>query len=215
MKRILISLLALMLALSLSLAAMAEGTDTAADTVTDTATALQEAQTAYNAAKKTGRMTDYESELKTMVEAGTLTQEQADLLLTAAKDATALASGVCPSCGYQFQNTATGRNGHGFGKQHGSVKQSADTATDLEAAQAAYSAAKQSSAMTDYETELKSMVEAGTLTQEQADLLLNAAKESAALANGTCPGCGYQFQTVTNGQKSTGKNGGMGRGGKH
>ena len=213
MKRILISLAALMLTLSLSAAALAEST------ATDTATALQEAQSAYNAAKQTSRITDYEAELKAMVEAGSLTQEQADLLLTAANETVALCNGVCPSCGYQFQSATTGKSSHGFGKQHGSMNQSAsksvDTTTELGAAQAAYNAAKQNSSLTDYEAELKAMVEAGSLTQEQADLLLTAAKESSALANGTCPSCGYQFQTVTSGTKGFGMNNGKGYGGKH
>ena len=117
MKRILISLMALMLMLTLAVAAMAESTEvaTAAES-TDTATALQEAQEAYRAAKQTDSLTEYETELKSMVEAGTLTQEQADLLLNAAKESVALANGTCPNCGYQFQNG--GRKGMNYGKGH-------------------------------------------------------------------------------------------------
>ena len=211
MKRILISLTALMLVLSMNAAALAEST------ATDTA--LQEAQSAYNTARQSSSLTDYEAELKAMVEAGSLTQEQADLLLTAANETVALCNGVCPSCGYQFQSATTGKNGHGAGRQHGYMNQSpsknVDTTTDLGAAQAAYNTAKQNSSLTDYEAELKAMVEAGSLTQEQADLLLTAAKESAALANGTCPSCGYQFQTVTSGTKGFGMNNGKGHGGRH
>ena len=109
MKRILISLTALMLVLSMSVAAMAESTDTT--------TALEEAQAAYNAAKQSTSLTEYEEELKAMVEAGSLTQEQADLLLTAARESVALANGTCPSCGYQFQTVTAGQNG--FGRNNG------------------------------------------------------------------------------------------------
>lgn len=57
------------------------------------------------------------------------------------------------------------------------------------------------------------MVEAGSLTQVQADALLNVAKEAEAPANSTCPSCGHTFRTTTavrNGRKD-----GMGHGGKH
>lgn len=217
MKRILISLVALMLVFSMSAAAFAEGTGT---------TSLTEAQTAYTAAKQAASLTDYETELKAMVEAGSLTQEQADLLLTAVNEANALRSGVCPSCGYQFQ-TVTGKANHTHGKSGRTMKVMGRTSgiaatetTALEQAQAAYAAAKQTSQMSAYEAELTTMVEAGTLTQEQADALLSAAKEAEALANGTCPSCGYAFQTTSAGHNGRangfgmGMKNGIGRGGK-
>jgi len=217
MKRILMTLAALMLACTLSVTAVAEDTSAAAS--------LTEARTAYAAAKQSASLTNYETELNSMVDAGSLTREQADLLLTAAKETIALRSGTCPECGYQFQTTAGYRCSNGFGKTIGkntrtaAVSAATDT-TALQQAQAAYSTAKQNSQLTEYEAELKSMVAAGTLTQEQADLLLNAATEAEALSNGICPSCGYQFQTATgigNGktaQMRTGLKNGSGRGSK-
>lgn len=69
-----------------------------------------------------------------------------------------------------------------------------DTSTALQDAFKAYNDAKSSSCQDDIEAELKGYVEAGKLTQEQADLILNYYKEQQALRNGTCPSCGYQFQ---------------------
>ena len=48
--------------------------------------------------------------------------------------------------------------------------------------------------MDDLTEELNGYVEAGTMTQEQADLILNSMKERLAARNGECPNCGYQFQ---------------------
>ena len=74
--------------------------------------------------------------------------------------------------------------------------------TELQQAYDAYRAAKQSGRQEALEDELKGYVEAGKLTQEQADLILKDAKEREALRNGTCPNCGYQFKN------------GMGKGGR-
>ena len=221
MKRILITLAALMLVLCMSAAVFAETAGTASPEEAQPAetagtASLADAQAAYAAARKAASAADYETELKAMVAAGTLTQEQADLLLTAAKDQTALRSGVCPSCGYQFQtgkasgkaNRAHGGNGRALKGKGSTTETAAEETTALEQAQAAYAAARKARQMSDYEAELAAMVEAGTLTQEQADLLLNAAKEAEALANGTCPSCGYTFQTAAGGRN--GRNPGMG-----
>ena len=64
---------------------------------------------------------------------------------------------------------------------------------DLKAAMDAYRAAKQDKAMDDLEEELDGFVEDGSLTQEQADLILNSVKERIAAKNGECPNCGYKF----------------------
>ena len=83
-------------------------------------------------------------------------------------------------------------------------EQAQQSAADAELQQAydAYRAAKQSSRQEALEDELKCYVEAGKLTQEQADLILNDVKERESLRNGTCPECGYQFKN------------GMGKGGR-
>lgn len=90
----------------------------------------------------------------------------------------------------------------------------ADAASDADALQdaiKAYNDAKTSSRQEALEAELKDFVESGKLTQEQADLILNYAKEQQSLRDGTCPNCGYQLQ---NGQGRGGRmNGGFcGRG---
>ena len=77
----------------------------------------------------------------------------------------------------------------------------------------AYRAARQSSRQEALEDELKGYVEAGKLTQEQADLILKDSKERESLRNGTCPDCGYQFKNgMGKGGRMNGMNGGMGRG---
>ena len=120
--------LALVLAIVMGLVAMAESAEPetalppaveetapeapAADTPaepTDSA-ALQDALNAYNAARQSTQAENLEAELNGYVAAGKLTQEQADLILKYYKDRQALRDGVCPNCGYQFEN-----NG-GFGK---------------------------------------------------------------------------------------------------
>lgn len=84
----------------------------------DTSTALQDAFKAYNDAKSSSRQDDIEAELKSYVEAGKLTQEQADLILNYYKEQQALRNGTCPSCGYQFQN-GYGKGGRGMGGKGG------------------------------------------------------------------------------------------------
>ena len=65
---------------------------------------------------------------------------------------------------------------------------------DLKAAMDAYRAAKQDKAVDDLEEELDGYVEEGSLTQEQADLILNSVKERIAAKNGECPSCGYKLK---------------------
>ena len=130
--------IALALVLTLGIVAFAESTPDAtvpeapAETATtDTtvpetpakstdSTALQDALTAYNQARQSTYTENLEAELKGYVESGKLTQEQADLILKYVKDQEALRNGVCPNCGYQFQNGDKG--GHmkgGFGGRGG------------------------------------------------------------------------------------------------
>ena len=78
--------------------------------------------------------------------------------------------------------------------------------TALNDAFKAYKEAKSSSRMEALEAELKGYVESGKLTQGQADLILNYFKERQSLSNGSCPSCGYQFQS------GWGKSGRMGNG---
>lgn len=92
--------------------AMAEDA-AAADAQTDI---LQQAQSAYRNARRANSLSDYEQELKDMVTAGQLTQEQADALLKSAQDCASLQQGVCPSCGYEFSTGKGGANGLGGGK---------------------------------------------------------------------------------------------------
>ena len=111
-RKIISIILALVLALALCAAALAETVDTPADqpAAEEPAadTALQDALKALEEARKSDKATDLEAELKAYVEAGKLTQEQADLILKAYKDQEALRNGVCPNCGYEFES--------GFGK---------------------------------------------------------------------------------------------------
>ena len=94
MKKFLTLLVALMLVTGLCLTAFAEGEteEPAAAAVSETVdtAALQEAQAAYRAAKLANEMTAYKAELNAMVEAGLLTQAQADLLLKDAQNRLAL-----------------------------------------------------------------------------------------------------------------------------
>lgn len=85
-------------------------TGDAGDTADDAA--LQDALNAYRAAQQSSRAEELEAELNGYVASGKLTQEQADLILKYYKDRESLRNGVCPSCGYQFQNSGKG----GFGK---------------------------------------------------------------------------------------------------
>ena len=85
-------------------------------------TALQDALNAYNAARQSSRVESLEAELQSYVESGKLTQEQADLILNYYNEQEPLRNGVCPNCGYQFQDNGGfgrggrmngGRGGHG------------------------------------------------------------------------------------------------------
>ena len=88
--------------------------------------------------------------------------------------------------------------------------QAADDAALQEAMQA-YREAKDAARQEDLEAELKGYVEAGKLTQAQADLILNSCKERQALRNGQCPGCGYAFQSGMGGRMNGGRGGKGGR----
>ena len=118
--------IALVLALAMGVVAFAETTEPATDPVpavteeapteeaapaaeaekTDDNTALQEALEAYRSARESKRVDDLTEELNGYVEAGTMTQEQADLILNSVKERLAAKNGECPNCGYQFQNNA-------------------------------------------------------------------------------------------------------------
>ena len=135
----------LALVLILGIAALAEGTDpvpenpavatpanpavteeaeASPEQVSDDNTALQEALDAYRSAKQDKAVSDLEAELKEYVEAGSLTQEQADLILSNVKDRLAAKNGECPNCGYKFSNKG-GRMGgmHGRQRQNGGCGQ--------------------------------------------------------------------------------------------
>ena len=131
---------ALVLALALSTAVMAEGTTepvpatevpaveaqipeeeaeasaeeaTEASAAEDGNAALKDAMDAYRAAKQDKAVDDLEAELKGYVEAGSLTQAQADLILKNAKEQ----NGQCPNCGYQFSNGGKGKHAGMMGGQ--------------------------------------------------------------------------------------------------
>ena len=90
--------------------------------------------------------------------------------------------------------------------------QSTQDAAALQEALQAYRAAKDSAREEALQDELDGYVAAGKLTQAQADLIMNYYKERQALRNGTCPGCGYQFQNGNGGRGGKGgrMNGGFG-----
>ena len=131
--------IALVLALALSTAAMAEVTtdpipaaevpaveaQVPAEEATETPVAedeqkaLKDAMDAYRAAKQDKAVDDLEAELKGYVEAGSLTQEQADLILKNVKERLAAKNGECPNCGYQFSRGGKGRRGGMMGGQRG------------------------------------------------------------------------------------------------
>lgn len=84
-----------------------EAANDAAETEkTDDNAALQEALEAFRSARESKRVDDLTEELNGYVEAGTMTQEQADLILNSMKERLAAKNGECPNCGYQFQNNA-------------------------------------------------------------------------------------------------------------
>ena len=70
----------------------------------------------------------------------------------------------------------------------------ADNNSALQEALGAYRSAQESKYVDDLTEELNGYVKAGTMTQEQVDLILNSVKERLAAKNGECPNCGYQFQ---------------------
>ena len=70
----------------------------------------------------------------------------------------------------------------------------ADNNAALQEALGAYRSAQESKYVDDLTEELNGYVKAGTMTQEQVDLILNSVKERLAAKNGECPNCGYQFQ---------------------
>jgi hypothetical protein len=116
--------IALALALVMGVVAFAETAEPATDPVpavteeapaeeaaaetekTDDNAALQEALEAYRSARESKRVDDLTEELNGYVEAGSMTQEQADLILNSMKERLAAKNGECPNCGYQFQNNA-------------------------------------------------------------------------------------------------------------
>ena len=72
--------------------------------------------------------------------------------------------------------------------------QTEDEQKALQDALDAYRKAKQDKAVDELEEELTEYVAAGSLTQEQADLILNSVKERLAAKNGECPNCGYDLR---------------------
>ena len=116
--------IALALALGMGVVAFAETAEPATDPVpavteeapaeeaaaetekTDDNAALQDALEAYRRARESKRVDDLTEELNGYVEAGLMTQEQADLILNSMKERLAAKNGECPNCGYQFQNNA-------------------------------------------------------------------------------------------------------------
>ena len=94
-----------------------------------------------------------------------------------------------------------------------STAPAADDSAAIQDAFDAYRKAKQDKAMDDLEEELSGYVAAGSMTQEQADLILNSVKERLATKNGECPSCGYDLRGPNKGgmkgQQHGGKMGGM------
>ena len=132
--------IALALALVMGVVAFAETAEPATDPVpavteeapaeeaaaetekTDDNAALQEALEAYRSARESKHVDDLTEELNGYVEAGTMTQEQADLILNSVKERLAAKNGECPNCGYQFQNNAP-RMGGQKGQRGGRMMQ--------------------------------------------------------------------------------------------
>ena len=84
--------------------------------------ALQEALEAYRGARESKRVDDLTEELNGYVEAGTMTQEQADLILNSVKERLAVRNGECPNCGCQIQNNVP-RMGGQMGQRGGRMMQ--------------------------------------------------------------------------------------------
>ena len=144
--------IALALALVMGIAAFAETTEPAADPVpavteqapaeeaaeapaeeatetpaaeaekADDSATLQEALEAYRSARESKRLDELTEELNGYVEAGTMTQEQADLILNSVKERMSARNDECPNCGYQFQNNAP-RMGGQKGQRGGRMMQ--------------------------------------------------------------------------------------------
>lgn len=125
MKKIAALMMAMMLALGLGAFAMAETTETANTAAADAlkeaeekSQALNDALTAYNSAKtesrKQARIASLKEELDAYVAAGSLTQEQADLLLSYYAEQIAQNQGM----GRGGKGMRNGQNGqmNGFGK---------------------------------------------------------------------------------------------------
>ncbi len=117
------TLVALMLVLAMVVGtfAMAESAEPEVPAVEDAVmedTALSDALDAYRAARRGDRYDSLEEELKAYVEAGKLTQEQADLILKSFEERQALCDGNCPNCGTRPQN-GYGRGGRSNGGKGG------------------------------------------------------------------------------------------------
>ena len=132
--------IALALALVMGVAALAETAEPATDPIpavteeapnegaapetekADDNAALQDALEAYRSARESKCVDDLTEELNGYVEAGKMTQEQADLILNSVKERLAAKNGECPNCGYQFQNNAP-RMGGQKGQRGGRMMQ--------------------------------------------------------------------------------------------
>ena len=131
LKRTILMILALMTAICLSIAAFAEAAAEApaaetasADAAQASADALNEALTAYSNAKMESRKQEsldaLKQELDSFVEAGKLTQEQADLILKYyTEQMTLQQNGLGGGRGNGFGGGKGGRNGMGFGGGRG------------------------------------------------------------------------------------------------
>ena len=108
------------------------------------------------------------------------------------------------------ENSADAAAGDAAGTQ---TPESTDDSAALQEAFDAYRTAKQESRTADLEAELKEYVEAGKLTQEQADLILNAYKERAAQKNGSGMTDGKGFRMNGRGGKGGRRGNDFGRGG--
>lgn len=80
--------------------------------------ALKEAMEALQKARQGAHEDSLQAELDGYVAAGTLTQEQADLIMQYYRQRQSLRNGTCPECGYQFGNGQT-KGGRGFGRGNG------------------------------------------------------------------------------------------------
>lgn len=87
----------------------------------DDGTALREALDAFRSAKASSRIDELAEELNGYVEAGSMTQEQADLILNSAKEQLAARDGECPSCGYKLQGGAPRMDGR-MGRRGGRMQ---------------------------------------------------------------------------------------------